>query len=183
MFHTRCKDKILTVNLSKKEAVDKQWKTTLKLLSIHLDYRLILNKTTLMKTRDAYLVALRPEIPNAKITEGMSADEYFQNKTLRPISKLQNDLLILVFKNYVKKHKNVFYGLDVPKRIDYIENAVNKDQKFRNSLKGIIIGQFTTEEYKTYITNSSALNKRMMNIVRERLINSLQEFSNSEVSL
>ena len=46
--------------------------------------------------------------------------------------------------------------------------------KFRNSIKGMIIGQFTIEEYSKYITNSSALNKRMMNLVMQRLINQLQ---------
>jgi hypothetical protein len=104
----------------------------------------------------------------------MSSDEYFQNKTLRPIIKMQNDLLIEVFKNYISKHKNVFYDLSVEKQIDYVENAIHKDMKFRNSLKGMIIGQFTVEEYKIYILNSSALNKRMMNIVKERLISNIQ---------
>ncbi len=127
-----------------------------------------------MKNRDEYLVALRPEIPGMVIHENMSEGERFQNQTLRPIAKLQNDLLIEVFRNYIRKHKNVFHGLTAPKRIDYIENAVNRDQKFRNSLKGIIIGQFTLSEYETYIQNSSALNKRMMNLVRERLISNIQ---------
>ncbi len=127
-----------------------------------------------MKNRDEYLVALRPEIPGMRIHENMSEGERFQNQTLRPIAKLQNDLLIEVFRNYIRKHKNVFHGLTAPKRIDYIENAVNRDQKFRNSLKGIIIGQFTLPEYETYIQNSSALNKRMMNLVRERMISNIQ---------
>jgi ATP-dependent Clp protease ATP-binding subunit ClpA len=53
--------------------------------------------------------------------------------------------------------------------------------KFRNSVKGMIIGQFTVEEYTTYIQNSSALNKRMMNIVKERLIDSIQVFTKPDV--
>ncbi len=56
----------------------------------------------------------------------------------------------------------------------FIENAIQKDIKFRNSIKGMMIGQFTLEEYETYIQNSSALNKRMMNIVKERLIFNIQ---------
>ena len=52
--------------------------------------------------------------------------------------------------------------------------TIQKDIKFRNSLKGIIIGQFTLEEYANYIENSSALNKRMMNIVKERLQSNIQ---------
>jgi hypothetical protein len=136
-----------------------------------------------MKNRDEYLIALRPEIPNAKVNDTMSTEEQFQNRTLRPVAKLQHDLLVEVFRNYIKKHKNVFYGLTLVKRTDYIENAVNRDQKFRNSLKGIIMGLFTLKEYQFYISNSSALNKRTMNIVRERLINSMQLFDRPAVDL
>ncbi|GGI57499.1 hypothetical protein GCM10011444_18080 [Winogradskyella haliclonae] len=106
----------------------------------------------------------------------MSSDEAFQNKTLRPIIKMQNDLFVNVFKNYISKRKNVFYDLTLPKQLAYIENAIHKDMKFRNSLKGMVIGQFTVEEYELYIQNSSALNKRMMNIVKERLLSSIQLF-------
>jgi hypothetical protein len=104
----------------------------------------------------------------------MSDDERFQNATLRPVIKLQSELFVEVFKNYAFKHKNVFYELSLPKQLDYIENAVHKDMKFRNSLKGMVIGQFTVEEYAIYIKNSSALNKRMMDLVKERLIDHIQ---------
>ena len=104
----------------------------------------------------------------------MSADEQFQNGTLRPVVKLQNDLLVEAFRNYITKHKNVFYNLTIERRMDYIANAIQKDIKFRNSLKGMVIGQFTVEEYRIYIQNSSALNKRMMNLVRERIQSNIQ---------
>jgi len=127
-----------------------------------------------MDPRDIALLQLRPQIPSAKILPGMTAEEFFQNKTLRPVAKLQNDLLVAVFRNYARKHKNVFYDLSIEKRMDYMENAIHKDMKFRNSLKGIVIGQFTMDEYTSYIQNSSALNKRMMNIVKERLKSNIQ---------
>ena len=131
-------------------------------------------KNHTMETRDSLLLRMRPEIPTAKINPTMSADECFQNKTLRPVAKLQNELLLAIFRNYVAKHKNVFYDLTIEKRLDYIENAIHKDMKFRNSLKGIIIGQFTLEEFEIYTQNSSALNKRMMDIVKERLKSNIQ---------
>jgi len=127
-----------------------------------------------MDTRDLSLLALRPELPNVRIDGAMSSEEHFQNNTLRPVIKLQNDLLVAVFKNYIKKHKNVFQTYTVDKRLDYIDNAVQRDIKFRNSLKGIVIGHFTVEEYSKYIDNSSALNKRMMNLVKERLKSNIQ---------
>lgn len=129
-----------------------------------------------MNLREISLLEARPEIPSAIISENMSSDEQFQNKTLRPVIKLQNNLFIEVFKNYIRKRKNVFYELSLEKRYKYIENAIQKDTKFRNSLKGMVIGQFTLEEYETYIKNSSALNKRMMNLVIERLKNQIQLF-------
>ena len=127
-----------------------------------------------MDTRDTNLLEIRPEIPNAKVTLLMSEEECFQNKTIRPIAKLQNNLLVEVFKHYIKKHKNVFYNLSIEKRMHYIENAIQKNMKFRNSLKGIMIGQFTIEEHRKYINNSSAINKRMMGIVKERLKQNIQ---------
>ena len=127
-----------------------------------------------MNPRDLQLIDLRPEIPSARIFNNMSADERFQNETIRPIVKLQSDLFVAVFRNYISKHKNKFYDLKLEKRLEYIENAVQRDIKFRNSLKGIIIGHFTLAEYELYIQNSSALNKRMMNIVKERLQSNIQ---------
>ena len=129
-----------------------------------------------MSSRTTDLLAIRPEISNAMLFDTMSSEERFQNTTIRQVIKLQHDLLIEVFKNYVSKHKNVFYELSLQKQLDYIENAVHKDMKFRNSVKGMIIGQFTVEEYALYIQNSSALNKRIMNIVIERFISHIQVF-------
>ena len=129
-----------------------------------------------MSNRSTQLEQIRPVISSALVHDNMSSDERFQNNTLRPVIKLQSDLFIEVFKNYVSIHKNVFYDLSHTKQLDYIENAIHKDMKFRNSLKGMIIGQFTIEEYRIYIQNSSALNKRMMNIVKEGFINNIQLF-------
>ncbi len=130
-----------------------------------------------MNDRSTNLKSIRPTIASARVDEHMTADECFQNATLRPIIKMQNHLLTEVFKNYIAKRKNVFYDLSLPKQLAYIENAIHKDMKFRNSVKGMIIGQFTVEEYRIYIQNSSALNKRMMNIVKERLVNNIQLFT------
>ncbi len=126
--------------------------------------------------RSTQLLEIRPTIQSAKIIDNMGNIELFQNSALRPILKYQNHLILAVFKNYVAKHKNSFYELAVQKKLAFIENAVQKDIKFRNSLKGIIIGLFTLEEYEIYIQDSSALNKRMMNMVIERLKDQIQVF-------
>ena len=130
-----------------------------------------------MESRSFDVVRIRPDVKSSQINEFMSEDERFQNETLRPILKLQNDLFILVFRNYIRKHKNVFLDLSYERQLAYIENAVQKDVKFRNSLKGMVIGIFSLAEYEIYIQNSSALNKRMMNMLIERLKDQMQLFT------
>lgn len=129
-----------------------------------------------MKEREQQLLEIRPEIPGAYAGTNQQPESLFQNTTLRPVVKLQNDLLVEAFRNYLQKYKIAFHDLSVEKRMKFIENAIQKDMKFRNSLKGMIIGQFTIEEYRQYITNSSALNKRMMHLVTERLKSNIQLF-------
>ncbi|KRB53595.1 hypothetical protein [Flavobacterium sp. Root186] len=128
-----------------------------------------------MADRDTFLRELRGETLGT-VSAQSSPDEIFQNQTIRPILKLQNDLFIAVFINYVNKNKADFYSYTVEKKLQTIENSIQKDIKFRNSLKGIVMALFTIEEYETYIQNSSSLNKRMMNLLIERLKSQVQLF-------
>ena len=120
-----------------------------------------------METRDAFIAGLRGQIEGT--IDVANTEERFQNEVIRPILKTQNDLFLDVFRNYVAKYKNDFYTYPVEKKLQYIDNAIHKDIKFRNSLKGMVIGLFTVAEYNAYIQNSSSLNKRMMNLLIERL--------------
>ncbi|MBT5394134.1 MAG: glyoxalase [Flavobacteriaceae bacterium] len=129
-----------------------------------------------METRTKLLLSIRPSLDHIKNTDDPASEAYFQNEVLRPILKFQNDLFVQVLKNYFLKHKNSFYSLSLEKRLLYIENALQKDIKFRNVLKGIIIGQFTLEEYHSYRSKSAALNKRMMQMLIQRYQSQIQLF-------
>jgi hypothetical protein len=133
-----------------------------------------------METRDVFIRDFRGETIGT-ISQQSSAEEKFQNQTLRPILKLQNDLFLAVFANQISKHKNDFYRLTVEKKLHYIENVIQKDIKFRNSLKGMVISLFSLDEYAEYIQNSSNLNKRMMNMLIERLKSQVQLFDMPEI--
>ena len=129
-----------------------------------------------METRTKLLLSIRPSLDHIKNTDDPASEAYFQNEVLRPILKFQNDLFVQVLKNYFLKHKNSFYSLSLEKRLLYIENALQKDIKFRNVLKGIIIGKFTLEEYHSYRSKSAALNKRMMQMLIQRYQSQIQLF-------
>ena len=130
-----------------------------------------------MDHRDAQLLALRPELSQLRVHDQMSEQELFQNQTLRPILKLQNDLIVALFRHYIEKHKGVFYEISPERKMDYIESAIHKDMKFRNILKGLVLGQFTLEEYQIYSADSSALNKRILSMIKERLKSQVQVLS------
>lgn len=129
-----------------------------------------------MSNRSHSLLEIRPVIPTTVTNPNMGTDERFQNKILLPIIKMQNPLLILAFRNYIAKYKNTFYALGPEKRLDFIENSIQKDIKFKIFLKGVVVGQFTEEEYEIYVRNLSALNKRITKIIIECLKEQVQLF-------
>lgn len=128
-----------------------------------------------MNQRDKLIKELRGE-SLGNMNQQSTSEELFQNEVIRPILHLQNDLFIVSFLNFISKYKRDFYTKSVENKLAIIENAVQKDIKFRNALKGMVIALFTTDEYALYIQNSSNLNKRMMNLVIERLKEQVQLF-------
>ncbi|WP_395048370.1 glyoxalase [Flavobacterium sp.] len=128
-----------------------------------------------MNQRDVFLKEFRGQTIGT-VSDQSSIDELFQNVVLRPILKLQNDLFVASFINHVTKNKIDFDAYSIDKKMATIENAIQKDIKFRNALKGMVIGLFTAEEYSQYIKNSSSLNKRMMGMLIERLKSQVQLF-------
>lgn len=128
-----------------------------------------------MSQRDTFISNLRGETIGT-ISAESSSDELFQNEVLRPILKLQNDLFTASFQNNLAKNKIDFNSFSVERKMAMIENSIQKDIKFRNALKGMIIGLFTLDEYSIYIQNSSSLNKRMMGMLMERLKSQVQLF-------
>ena len=122
-----------------------------------------------MSNRDQNIKVLRPLIPTISEENITSDSEQFQNKTLRPILKLQHDLLIQIFQQYVIHRKNVFQKLSPEKKLEYIDNSIRKDLNFRNLLIGIVVGHFTIEEFQTYSENENELRKRLINMLIERI--------------
>lgn len=111
--------------------------------------------------------SIRPTLTFEKEAEGEF--EKFQNEVLRPILKLQNDLLVEIFKTYVEKRKGTFYKLSEKEQLVYIDQSVRKDMKFKHYLEGIITGMFTLQEYARFIENEEELTKRMINLLVQRL--------------
>lgn len=132
-----------------------------------------------MSARDTFLKEFRGQTIGSVTTQS-TTEESFQNEILRPILKLQNDIFLASFLNYVTKNKLDFHNQTIEKKLSIMDNAIQKDIKFRNALKGMITGLFTTDEYAVYVKNSSNINKRMMSMLVERLKSQVQLFEKKE---
>jgi hypothetical protein len=124
-------------------------------------------------TRESFIKEFRG-LTLGKISSQSSDEEVFQNSTLRPILKLQNDLIIAVFQSYLNQNKIPFNDFSLDKKMKTIEVAILKDISFQNTLKGIVVGLFTVNEFSLYSNNTSGFNKRIRSMLIERLQSQLQ---------
>lgn len=118
-------------------------------------------------SRDAALLALRPAI-NSDAT-AMTPAEQFQNTSLRPLLKLQNELIVAVFGAYLNKRKNTFAQMATPDQLTYIDHTIRQDQKFKNLLVGLIVGHFTAEEWQLFRADEAELTRRLITMMVQRI--------------
>ena len=109
------------------------------------------------------------ETLNLPYSEATTPTETFQNQTLRPILKLQNDLYISLFTNYAIRQNSDFNALSSAKKAVMIEQSLQKDNVLKNTFIGMTIGMFTAEEMEIYISDSKVFNKRIITMLIERL--------------
>lgn len=115
---------------------------------------------------------VRPNLPSS-LTEGdLKKEELFQNMVLRPVIKMQHDLLILRVKSYFSSKKVIFHLMDTRKRAAAIESAFQNDLALKKEIQGMIIGQLTQDEFKLYLNWERSVNKRIVQMVRNRMIDS-----------
>lgn len=110
------------------------------------------------------------EIPSFEATSDI---EKFQNQSLRPILKFQNEVYVAIFSTYVKKLKVDSSKLVQERRNLFMEQSILKNAALKNMLIGITIGLLSNEEIKFYVTESKELNKRIISMVIERLKNQI----------
>ena len=120
---------------------------------------------------------IRPEIPTIVEFDKVSDEEAFQNSILRPIIKMQHDLLITYYQNYLEEKKQCKPNFTEESRIQFIQKSFQNDLNLKAELKGLIIGHFTKDELISYIPLKHGLNKRILTIIKERVLSSLDELS------
>ncbi len=116
-------------------------------------------------------LTIRPVLNlSSKITE-----ENFQNVTLRPVLKLQHNLIISMFFHFCNKQKISIAEIKKESFQQEITTIIKKNTVLRNQLLGLIIGQFTQEEFLVYKENDSEFNKRILNMIGQRISDSCED--------
>lgn len=101
--------------------------------------------------------------------------EQFQNQVLRPILKMQHSILIALFCDYLIKKKVSFSNLKLEKQKKHIEGILSKDIAYRNLQIGIVLGQLSIDEYNFYKENSNKLSRRIIQMLKQRLKDSISK--------
>ena len=120
-------------------------------------------------------ISLRPTVESAKVDETTHPNEIFQNEILRPIIKMQHLLILAFVSDHIMKLNKEFLELSKGKQKTFVTNIFAKDNTFKHRLIGLILGQFTVEEFKTYTAIAPDVNKRIFTICLERMMVHMNE--------
>ena len=102
--------------------------------------------------------------------------ESFQNAVIRPILKFQNELLNkIVLERMTTLHKK-FESLSDEEQISLLLINVKKDTTLRNQLVGVVLAFFTIDEFHTYSKYNKELNKRVIEMIVQRVIDQYKKF-------
>ena len=123
---------------------------------------------------DSALLALRPEIitetPTADATTTVGA---FLHATLRPVLKLQNDLLLALVQDFVADYRIPLATAEATQRQRLLTELLGRNVKLRYTIVGLITGHFTAAEYAFYQQNRGELNRRILDLATERVLSQM----------
>ncbi|MBH8559250.1 hypothetical protein [Hymenobacter negativus] len=115
---------------------------------------------------DDALRALRPQVP-AETTDAEGTVGAFLHATLRPVLKLQNDLLLAVVADFVRDHHISLRPTD---QHHQLSELLTRNTKLRYTVVGLVSGQFTADEYAFYRQHRAELNRRLLEMALRRVL-------------
>ena len=108
--------------------------------------------------------------PELFLKKANSEEEIFQNETLRPILKLQHELIITLAQEFLKSRNVTWEKVKEKDPFQWLNINIKRDIPFKNQLIGMVIGQFSKNELDEYLTFQKEMNKRIINMMTERIV-------------
>lgn len=121
-----------------------------------------------MMSRDQLLLSLRPTLDI--IIQQQSEAEQFQTKTLRPILKFQNSIIMIIFHQWIEQQKiSLTNNSDQQLRVK-LSDWIKKNQPIKAELIGLVSGLMTESEYQFFCLHQKEVSKRLLTMTIERMV-------------
>ncbi|MDU0369611.1 hypothetical protein [Hymenobacter endophyticus] len=117
---------------------------------------------------DGALLALRPHIA-ATVTPDDTPAARFAHGTLRPVLKLQNDVLLRIVASFVRDHHIPLATASATEQQRLLAELLTRNTKLRYTIIGLVTGLFTLPEWETYHANRPELNRRLLELATRRV--------------
>lgn len=130
-----------------------------------------------LSDRDAALCRVRPPLPAAEAYADAPPGrplpddlEAFQTRTLRPLLKLQNPLLLALTADHLARYIPGFASFAPADQTARLRQVLRQDARFKRTLYGFVLGLCTEAEFAFYQTHRSEVRRRLLALVTERLV-------------
>jgi hypothetical protein len=123
----------------------------------------------------AALKSLRPQLSIAT-AEDAPPLLHFQNNTLRPLLKMQHELLVRMVQSTQGFDQLLHHTTTKEEYTNVVIHFISRQAALRHQLIGLIIGHFTHTEWLFYEAHNEEIKKRIVHMAGQRVA-SLVEFS------
>ncbi len=112
---------------------------------------------------------LRPTVPIPNSPDVQKPIELFQNEVLRPILKVQHEILVAIFHHTRRSFSDDWEELKKNKKSKLIADLILKNGPLKNALIGIVIGQLEGEEIEQYLQDKKEYDRRITRMIIQRI--------------
>ena len=112
------------------------------------------------------------ERPNINLTNRREVHlktELFQNEVLRPILKMQHDIILKTFHNHIEKSSIKWTQLIQIKKLKCVNDQLSKNLQIKHLIIGLIVGHLNDLEINQYLRNTKEYNKRIILMAKQRI--------------
>lgn len=130
--------------------------------------------------RDDDLLRIRPAV--SAQTEGTRGVEAFLHRTLRPVLKLQNPLILKLVAAQIRRYGIPFAQRPATEQAAEVRKLVKDDGRLKHTLMGLVAGHFTEEEFAFHLAHEAEVRRRLTALLVQRVTDQLGAVAGAVVS-